>query len=286
MKDVANSYRLCQQFARRAASNFYYAFLLLPHDKRRAMCALYAFLRHVDDVGDADGQSILQRREQLIRLRRGLSAALAGSPTGPILPAVADTVVRFAIPADHLAAVLDGVEMDLDARRYETWSDLQGYCDCVASAVGYCCLHIWGYSGEQAMPSARACGHAFQLTNILRDLREDAERNRIYLPTEDLRRFGYSADDLRHQVRNKRFTALMQFEIARAESLYAEAGTLLSHLSREGRRIFRVMLATYRALLAEIKRRDGDVFGRRIGLSAWQKVQIVTKCGLSGALAQ
>ena len=181
---------------------------------------------------------------------------------------------RFDVPPELLFAVIDGVEMDLDRSRYQSFAELSEYCYRVASVVGLACIHIWGFRDPAALEPARQCGLAFQLTNILRDLKEDADRDRVYLPQEDLDRFGYTVADLKRGVRDGRFRALMQFEIERAEALYQQAAELEHWLEPAGRRIFSAMLATYAALLAEIKRRDGDVLSTRIRLNWWRKLQI------------
>ncbi len=273
---LAASYAHCQQIARRSASSFYYSFLLLPKRKRLAMCALYAFLRRTDDLGD-NAEPVLARRAKLAAWRQSLARAAQGEFDDPLLPALADTVARFEIPLGYLEAVIDGVEMDLETCRYETFEQLEAYCHRVASAVGLACLRIWGCSSAQAEPAARQCGLAFQMTNILRDLKEDAAQNRIYLPREDLDRFGYTEDDLRAGVRDERFRRLMRFEIERTEKFYAEAVKLERWLPADGRRVFGSMLAVYRALLAEIKRLDGDVLSSRIRLSRWRKMRIATR---------
>ena len=274
--DVASSYALCQQVARRTARNFYYTFYLVPRDKRLAMCALYAFLRHTDDLAD-NPRPLETRREALRRWRTELDQALADAPRHPVLPALCDTVVRYNIPPRYLYDVLDGVEMDLGGRRYATFQELHEYCYRVASVVGLSCIHIWGYRGPQAHEPASQCGLALQMTNILRDVKEDVEQGRVYLPLDDLERFGCTIDDLRGHVPGARLRALIQFEIARAEELYAAGSALEEWLEPAGRPIFRAITGTYRALLDEIKRRDGDVFSRRVHLPAWRKLHIASR---------
>ena len=272
-----DSYAACQRITRATASNFYYSFLVLPRAKRRSMCALYAFLRHTDDLGD-NRQPADTRREALVRWRASLQRALCGEFDAPLFPALADTVAQYNIPPAYLEAVIDGVLMDLDERVFETFAELSDYCYKVAGVVGLSCIHIWGYDGSDAAHEAsKACGLAFQLTNILRDLKEDATTGRVYLPQEDLRRFGYTADDLRHGVRDGRFQALMRFEMARAEDFYREARQLEPHLSEEGRSVYGAMTAIYHGLLDEMQRRDGDVFTARVRLSTWRKLGIAMR---------
>jgi 15-cis-phytoene synthase len=275
-KGLRDSYAHCRRIARRSASSFYYSFLLLPKPKRMAMCALYAFLRRTDDLGDSS-DSPADRRIALEAWRGSLVRSMQGEYDDPLLPALSDTIHTFDVPRAHLEAVIDGVEMDLEPRAYETFAQLEQYCHRVASAVGLACLRIWGSTGPGADEPARRCGLAFQLTNILRDLKEDVARNRIYLPREDLERFGYTADDLRAGVRDERFRRLMRFEIERAETFYAEGAELERSLTGDGRRIFGSMVAVYRALLDEIKRLDGDVLSRRVQLSSWKKMRIATR---------
>ena len=272
-RELNTSYAVCHRITRRAAQNFYYSFLLLPGMKRRSMCALYAFLRRTDDLADGDGP-VESRRGALDAWRRSLDRALAGSFDDPLLPALADTVSRWSIPQVYLHDVLDGVEMDLEDRGYDTFDELELYCYRVASAVGLACLYVWGFDGESALEPARKCGIAFQLTNILRDVKEDLQRGRVYLPAEDLRRFEYSVDDLKRGVRDERFRALMRFEIERAEQYYRQGAALRNHLHVQSRPVFVAMTGMYRALLAEICRRDGDVFSGPIRLSRWRKIRI------------
>ncbi|HQU42367.1 MAG TPA: phytoene/squalene synthase family protein [Pirellulales bacterium] len=270
---LAASYDNCRRLARRSAKNFYYSFLLLPREKRRAMCALYAFSRETDDLGDSP-QPLDQRRAALMQWRASLDRCLSGVYDSPIFPALADTIERYRLPPEHLHALIDGVEMDLGACQYESFADLSDYCYKVASVVGLCCIRIWGFSNERAFEPAVKCGIALQLTNILRDLEEDAAAGRVYLPQEDLRRFGYTADELRQGVVDLRFRELMRFEIERVERFYDDAAELHRWLSPDGRSVFGAMTSIYRGLLDEIKRRDGDVFGHRVQLTAWRKLSI------------
>jgi phytoene synthase len=275
-RELAASYAHCRQIARQAASSFYYSFLLLPKPKRLAMCALYAFLRRTDDLSDSQA-SASERRGALRAWRGSLRLATRGSYDDPLLPALADTLATFRIPDEYLLSVIDGVEMDLVPPCYETFEQLERYCHRVASSVGLACLRIWGCASHNAERPARQCGVAFQMTNILRDLKEDAARERIYLPQEDLDRFSYTADDLRAGIRDERFRQLMQFEIERTEKLYAEAAELEAWLESDARRVFGSMVAVYRALLEEIKRLDGDVLTARVRLSRWRKMRIATR---------
>src|SRR5579871_6812482 len=187
----ARSYAFCEKLARREAGNFYPAFRLLPAPQRRAMCALYAFLRIADDIGDGPGTSD-EKAGRLDAWQRSLEQALAGIDSHPLHPALRHTITKYGIPLEYLTAVLDGIRMDLAEVRYNTFDELYPYCYRVASAVGLACIHIWGFSDDRAKQYAESAGIAFQLTNILRDLGEDAARQRVYLPRSELEQFGYS----------------------------------------------------------------------------------------------
>jgi phytoene synthase len=240
------------------------------------MCALYAFMRLTDDLTDDVG-STYDKRQALTAWRRSVDAALAGVDSHPLHPAFRHTVRHYQIPPKYLEAVLDGVAMDLDVDHYETFTDLYHYCYRVASAVGLCCIHIWGFAGTDALAGAEAAGIALQLTNILRDLGEDAGRGRVYLPREDLRRFGYTAEDLAGQVCDDRYRELMRFQVARAESYYAAAQPLVAALQPAGRAVFLVMLRTYHGLLEAIVKRDYDVFSSRVRLSRFHKLWLAAR---------
>lgn len=267
------SYRYCETLARREARNFYPAFRVLPKDQRRAMCALYAFMRIADDLSDEPG-AVEDKRRSLAGWRAALRQALAGAATHPIHPALHHTVTTFVVPAEYLEAVIDGVEMDLTTFSYATFADLRLYCWRVASAVGLACVHLWGFRDERAKEFAENAGIAFQLTNILRDLKEDAVRGRVYLPAEDLERFGYDVERLRRGVRDDAFRALMRFQIDRARSYYDRAWPLAPLLDRPGRSVFLMMARTYQALLDAIERNDYDVFSRRIRVGRWRKLML------------
>jgi len=288
LTSLAQSYTACERIARTQAANFYPAFRVLPRAQRQAMCALYAFLRITDDLVDLDnGQNShaltrigtdLQLRsnakEALYDWRRRLELALAGNCSHAIHPALADTVAKFGIPRQYLHDVFTGVEMDLEPVAFETFEQLYRYCYCVASAVGLACIHIWGFEGEAATEHAESAGIAFQLTNILRDLKEDAVRDHFYLPRQELAKFNYSAEELRRGERTQGFVDLMRFEVARARDYYRKAEALKSHLSRPGRAVFQVLMRTYSSLLGQIESRHYDVFSSRISLSRWKRVRV------------
>jgi phytoene synthase len=270
---LSSSYSFCERLTRKNAGNFYPAFRLLPADQRKAICALYAFLRVADDLGDGAG-STSQRRLGLTRWRDDLNAALASDYRHPALPALHHAITRFQISPRHLEDVIDGIEMDLGVVRFSTFVDLYPYCYRVASAVGLACIQIWGNGSAEARRPAEAAGVALQLTNILRDVREDASRGRVYLPLEDLDRFGYTPEQVQEGLvshREERFRALMRFEADRAYTYYEKAKPLIPLLPAAGRAVFSVMLKTYRSLLDAIVRRDFDVFTERVRLSRVRK---------------
>ena len=293
MSDLAASYKFAAEAVKRSGSNFSRAFSVLSKKQRLAFYAVYAFMRFCDDVSDSDA-SIEDKREGLRRWRALLDEAAgekhnmteetsrnAGAEI--ILPAFRDTLQKYSIPAQYFHWVIDGTEMDLDADRCETFEDLYKYCFHVASAVGLVCLRIFGFREEdknQAEKLAEQCGIAFQLTNILRDIRVDAERGRIYLPLEDLRRFKYTEDDLKNGVINENFRALMRFEADRAGFYFGEARKLIPLVTPAGRPSLWVMMEVYSRILGRIIESDFDVFQNRVRLSRNEKISIVLKAVL------
>ncbi len=273
---LARSYAYCERLARREAGNFYHAFRILPRPQRQAMCALYAFLRVTDDLSDGPGPPEA-KRAPLAEWRRRMNHALAGKYDHRLHAAFHDTVRTHAIPTTYFDAVLDGVEMDLEPVAIADFDDLYRYCYRVASAVGLACIHIWGFAHPDAKIYAESAGIGFQLTNILRDLKEDADRGRVYLPREDLDRFGYSPEQLRRGERDECFRALMRFEVERARLYYDASLPLAKLLTPPGRAVFQIMRRTYRGLLDAIERRRYDVFSRRVRLSRWRKFGLVVQ---------
>jgi phytoene synthase len=237
------------------------------------MCALYAFLRITDDLTDGPG-STEEKEASLTQWRHRFDQAMTGSFRHRLHPALVDTIRRYHLPQPYLEAVLDGVAMDLRPVAFETFADLYPYCYRVASAVGLCCIHIWGFTDKRAIAYAEAAGIAFQLTNILRDLAEDASRGRVYLPREELRRFGYTLEELRRGDRTEGFRALMEFQVERARTYYRSAWPLLEWLRPAGRAIFPMMMRTYSGLLDAIEQRQYDVFSSRVRLSRWHKLTL------------
>ena len=218
MISLEESYAHCRAVAKKRAKNFYYSFVLMGKDQKNAMCAVYAFMRYCDDLSDEPGAT----RGAMDRWREALTEALAGRPdSNPAWPGFLDAVARYGIPHRYFFEMIEGVASDLEPRTIATFDELYQYCYRVASVVGLTTIHIFGFTSPEAIPLAEKCGIAFQLTNILRDVREDAEVGRVYLPAEDLARFGVTLDDIREARRTERFGALMEFEIARARAFYA-----------------------------------------------------------------
>jgi len=223
MITLTQSYRHCQDVARNRARNFYYSFVLLPHEQRNAMCAIYAFMRYCDDLSDEPGAN----RSAMDRWRNALEDALAGHPDdNPAWPAFLDAIEKYKIPTEYFRDMIEGVASDLEPRTIHTFEELYQYCYQVASVVGLTTIHVFGFTSPEALPLAEKCGVAFQLTNILRDVREDAQLGRIYLPAEDLIRFGVLPEDLKEGRRTEAFGRLMEFEAERARRYYRESAPL------------------------------------------------------------
>jgi 15-cis-phytoene synthase len=275
-------YERCAQVARRSSSNFFYAFMLLPSERRRALHAVYAFCRFVDDI--ADDESVRDAGLLLNRWRDELGRVYAGDPTRPVSRALADSVRRFNIPRQYFEDIIAGVEMDLSRDRYRTFEELKLYCYRVASAVGLICIEIFGYRNPSAKSYAENLGIAFQITNILRDVREDAGRKRIYLPLEDLDRFGVSEDEILRGVYSENFVRLMDFEARRAQQFYELA---LAHLAPEDRATLltaEAMRLIYGTLLERIIKSNYRVLDRRHSLSAPHKIYLVGRAWAASRL--
>ncbi len=309
---IDESYRACRSLVRCSGSNFTGAFWMLPARQRRAMYALYAFMRHTDDLVDqpiaaddpaaalacwrdqltavigakqygGDGADILGRpTDEAIAVPVSADEHCTMPPGALLLPALADTVAQFRIPAKLLFEVIEGVEMDLHPRRFPRFADLEHYCDRVAGAVGLACIHIWGFRGPEAFEPARQCGLAMQLTNILRDLGEDLRQGRLYLPEEDLAGCGCTAEELFAGKFDDRTRRLIEFEAARAAGHFREAARLTPLLSPPGRRIYTMINGVYQALLEQIARRPAEVFRRRLTVSRWRKLWIAARCLFAG----
>ncbi|HVW08594.1 MAG TPA: phytoene/squalene synthase family protein [Bryobacteraceae bacterium] len=274
MISVAESQTHCRAVARNRAKNFYYSFVLLPPEKKNAMCAMYAFMRFCDDLSDEPGAT----RSAMDRWRDALAEALAGRPdASPVWPAFLDAVTRYSIPHQYFYDMIEGVASDLDPRPIETFDELYRYCYRVASVVGLTTIHIFGFDSPEAPILAEKCGIAFQLTNILRDIREDAGLGRTYLPLEDLARFGVTLKDLNGSRRSDAFDRLMEFEIARARSYYEDSAPLTAMIHPDSRSALRALIAIYRTLLERIAESPADVLTRRISLPVTEKVWIVLR---------
>ena len=278
---IEQSYAHCRSVARKRARNFYYSFILLPPEKKNAMCAIYAFMRYCDDLSDEPGAT----RTAMDLWREALTDALEGRPDGhPVWPAFLDSVARYAIPYEYFYEMIEGVASDLEPRTINSFDELYQYCYRVASVVGLTTIHIFGFASpearEAAIPLAEKCGIAFQLTNILRDVREDAGLGRVYLPAEDLRRFGVSVDDLKLRRRTEQFGRLMEFETERARDYYRESAPLLDLIQPQSRPSLWALIAIYSRLLDQVAESQYDVLVRRISLSSAEKTWIVLRAAI------
>ena len=275
-RSVQESYRFCEGVARARAKNFYYSFLLLEPAQRNAMCAVYAFMRHCDDLSDdpaAGGE--LGASESVAGWSAQLDRALAGDlPDHPIWPAFHDTVQRYAIPHRYFHEMIDGITSDLEPRQIQTFEELYDYCYKVASVVGLTVIHIFGFESPDALRLAEECGIAFQITNILRDVREDAELNRLYLPQEDLDRFGVTFAQLRLGTEDDGFRRLMKFEAERARDYYRRSEPLTNLIQPKSRRSLWALREIYVRLLNKIEAANFNVLSRRV------RVPTATKLGL------
>ena len=278
---LKESYAWCEKVARGQAKNFYYSFLLLAAEKRRAMCAIYAFMRYCDDLSDEEG--IADRAAAIAQWRRDLTVALSGAgiPDHPVWPAFVDTVKRFRIPHEYFFDMIDGVSSDLEPRRIRTFEELYDYCYHVASVVGLTIVHIFGYAVPEALELAEKCGVAFQITNILRDVREDAEKRRVYLPAEDLERFHVSSETFEPR---DRFRELMAFEAERARDYFRQSAPLVGMVDARSRASLRALIAIYARLLDRIVDSNYDVLARRIRVSTAQKIWLLVRSAGDGAV--
>jgi phytoene synthase len=267
VEELAENYRQCKLYTRHHAKSFYFSSHVLPKQKRYAAYAVYAFCRYADEVAD-DGAAlndIVQAERRLNDLRNQLHYVYSQSSLmNPKLLAFRDTVFHFAIPKEYFVDLIRGVEMDLTKRRFGTFSELKDYCYCVASVVGLIMTKIFGASSDEALKYAEDLGTAMQLTNILRDIGEDEQRGRIYLPKEELEHFGYSESDVHHGLINESFERLMKFQIERARAYYAEAEHGIPLLTNDGSRFcVRLMSRTYARILNAIERNEYDVYATR-----------------------
>jgi phytoene synthase len=276
---VAESYAFCEQVARTQAKNFYYSFLLLSRPQRQAMCAIYAFMRYCDDLSDAEG--ISDRAGAIARWQADLDVALAGSaPENPVWPAFADAVARYRIPHEYFRAMIRGVSSDLEPRHVQTFQELYDYCYHVASVVGLTIIHIFGFNDPRALELAERCGVAFQLTNILRDVREDAEHGRVYLPAEDLVKFGVKDEELSGAALSPALRKLLEFEAARARAYYQETESLIELVDGRSRASLKALIGIYSRLLERISDSGYEVLRERVRVPAWEKIWILARCAI------
>ena len=291
---LAQSYEHCHQVARAAHSNFYYAFFLLPKPKRDGLAALYAFMRLVDDVAD-EGADLAAKQRGLARWRAALDQYLTGQEqvfdgntamaapasalrgAAEVLPALVDTMQRYKMPARYLHDLISGAEMDLTVQTYPTFDRLREYCYRVAGTVGLTCTHVFGFGDARALDLAEKLGLAFQLTNIIRDVHEDYKLGRVYLPEEDLQRYGVSPEDFGRSEATLGIRELLRFESARAWQLYEEGSALLGLIDADSRGALWLLVHTYSALLGRIDLLDFAVFGERIRLSKAEKMLFIAK---------
>jgi squalene synthase HpnC len=278
---ILRSYVECNRIAREARSSFYLAFFGLRKEKRNALCALYAFMRLVDNVSDEPG-NLESKRRGLAQWRAMLDDAMIGRTEGhAILPALADTISRFEIPTRYFHDLILGAEMDLTIASYATFDRLSEYCYRVAGTVGLTCLHVFGFRDVRAPDFAERLGLAFQLTNILRDVRSDFEMGRVYIPQEDLERFACREEDLRGPL-TPQLRELFEFEAERAWRFYEESAPLVERVDSDSRPTLWALIRTYSTLLARIEERGFDVFSSRISLSSAEKVQHLLAAGMPG----
>ena len=299
---LTTAYAVCRGIARREARNFYYSFLALPLVKRNALSAVYAFMRHADDLSDDEKLPAAERRRCLQEWLNEWHKVLAGTPSSdPVFVALADAQKRFAIPPELLDQLVRGTSMDLESgaqdqdrsapleggtliatpqtRIHRTFSDLYQYCYLVASVVGLVCIRIYGYQDSRAEELAERCGIAFQITNIIRDVKEDAAMGRVYFPEEDLARFCLTVDDFLQdggaRIEKSRLESLLDFEAQRAREYYESAADLIRLIDEDSRPALWVMVTIYRRLLDKIAQRHYDVLGGRVRLSATEKFGIL-----------
>jgi 15-cis-phytoene synthase len=283
------AYSVCRHIARSAAKNFYYGFLVLPLRKRNALSAVYAFMRHADDISDDPGIPPAQRREKLDEWMHALRRVVDGERTDdPVLFALADAQKKFNIPLDWLEALVHGTEMDVPAGlaraksgepqlQYETFEQLYDYCYHVASVVGLVCIRIFGYRDPRAEKLAEQVGIAFQLTNILRDVKEDAGMGRVYLPREDFQRFGIDAHALMNGSAATTLRPLLEFEAHRALEFYRAAEELLPLIDEDAQPALWTLVEIYSRLLNRIIARNYDVFSERVRLGTAEKLTVMAK---------
>ena len=292
MNQLNHAYAVCRGISRRAAKNFYYGFMVLPAEKRNALSAVYAFMRHADDISDEPGGDPQQKRQKLSEWLEAAKAVFAGKQTDdPVLMALGDAQKKFKIPPELFEKLVYGTSMDLDipAATAEapvilcnTFADLKQYCYYVASVVGLVCIKIFGYEDSKAEFLAEDCGLAFQLTNIIRDIKEDASIGRIYLPEEDLARTNLSAANftsavLQDPAHAQQLRPALEYEAERARKYYESAKWLMELIEEDSRAALWVLVEIYSQLLQKITDRNYDVFTERVRLTVWEKLKVLSR---------
>lgn len=288
---LSHAYAVCRGIARRAAKNFYYGFMVLPAEKRNALSAVYAFMRHADDISDEPGGDPQQKRQKLGEWLEAANAVFGGKPTDdPVLMALGDAQLKFKIPPELFEKLVYGTSMDLDipsvpdapAIVCATFEDLKHYCYYVASVVGLVCIRIFGYEDAKAEFLAEDCGLAFQLTNIIRDVKEDASLGRIYIPQEDLARNNLSAANfapvaLQDTVQAQQLRPALEYEAERARKYYESAKWLMELIHEDSRAALWVLVEIYSRLLKKITDRNYDVMTERVRLTLWEKLKVLSR---------
>ena len=281
--DVEIGYQESREITRREAKNFYYAFLTLPQERRRAIYVAYAFCRYCDDAVDT-AESVDQKMATLESLYASLNDAYTGRTSDPLFLALADVADRHDIPEEYFKQVIHGVESDLTKVRYQDFEELRSYCYQVASVVGLICLQIFGYKDDSAREHAIDLGLAMQLTNIARDIQEDLGLGRIYLPQDEIARFGYSEEALEAGIVNESFIDLMRFQAQRARGYFDSGFKLLPYLSPRSRACPAVMGQLYSKVLQRIEEAEFDVFQHRISLSKTEKLRVTAQTWFTSML--
>ncbi|HKR93919.1 MAG TPA: phytoene/squalene synthase family protein [Candidatus Angelobacter sp.] len=291
-QQLSHAYAVCRGITRRAAKNFYYGFIVLPSEKRNALSAVYAFMRHADDITDELGVDPQQKRAKLTEWLEAAKAVFAGKATDdPVLMALGDAQKNFKIPPELFEKLVYGTSLDLDipaasadapAILCNTFEDLKQYCYYVASVVGLVCIRIFGYEDSKAEFLAEDCGLAFQLTNIIRDIKEDAGMGRIYIPEEDLARTNLSAANfspasLQDPAQVQQLRPALEYEAERARKYYESAKWLMELIEEDSRAALWVLVEIYSRLLKKITERNYDVLTERVRLTFWEKMKVLSR---------
>jgi len=289
---LSHAYAVCRGISRRAAKTFYYGFMVLPAEKRNALSAVYAFMRHADDISDEPGVDPLLKRQKLNEWLDAAKTVFAGKPTDdPVLMALGDAQKKFKIPPELFEKLVYGTSLDLDippasaeapAVLCNTFEDLKQYCYYVASVVGLVCIRIFGYEDSKAEFLAEDCGLAFQLTNIIRDVKEDASMGRIYIPEEDLARTNltaanFSSSLLQDPARAQQLRPALEYEAERARKYYESAKWLMELIEEDSRAALWVLVEIYSRLLQKITDRNYDVLTERVRLTLWEKLKVLSR---------